>query len=278
MHDLHWERVVQMQASLSDPGASSSARIQTSISAVQLERSMLVAKQHRLQAQVERLQDLDRLERQAASSIPSPVEAPVLAQLSPAAFLAQPAMIAARAQHLQVPSLSSTCTRLQKHQRHDALATLPLDDASMHVCMWILPIRSQHVYTDVKGIEPVFGFSFQINAQHGEAWVIGLEQYIAGHAIRQKSREPEGSIWIKSGGQTVKYWFACGAQAMKPSAAWEGHTPIPLDQLYSSILHGRMDVRLPLANAQAPERSMQLGRIVEMPVQQHLQLQVRVLI
>lgn len=65
---------------------------------------------------------------------------------------------------------------------------------------------------------------------------------------------------------------------MKPCAAWDGYTPVPLQQLYSSILHGRLDLRLPLANAQAPDRAMLLSRVVGMPVQQHLQLQVPVLV
>ncbi len=46
-----------------------------------------------------------------------------------------------------------------------------------------------------------------------------------------------------------------------------------MEQLYSSILLGHLDLRLPLANGQAPERALLLSRLVAMPVQQHLQLQ-----
>lgn len=63
---------------------------------------------------------------------------------------------------------------------------------------------------------------------------------------------------------------------MKPCAAWEGYTPVPLGLLYSSILQGRFEMQLPLANAQAPDRTMLLSQIVAMPVHQHLQLQVHV--
>ena len=64
-------------------------------------------------------------------------------------------------------------------------------------------------------------------------------------------------------------------QAMKPCAAWEGYTSVPLEQLYSCILEGRLDLRLPLANGQAPERAILLSRLVAMPIEQHLKLQVR---
>ena len=63
-------------------------------------------------------------------------------------------------------------------------------------------------------------------------------------------------------------------QFVKPNAAWEGITPVPMEELYSSILEGRMDLRLPLANGQAPEMSILLSRLVAMPIEQHLQLQV----
>lgn len=49
---------------------------------------------------------------------------------------------------------------------------------------------------------------------------------------------------------------------------------MPLEDLYSSILHGRLNLRLSLANSRAPERSVLLSRLVAMPVKQHLQLQV----
>lgn len=63
-------------------------------------------------------------------------------------------------------------------------------------------------------------------------------------------------------------------QSVKPNAAWEGITPVPMEELYSSILEGRMDLRLPLANGQAPEMAILLSRLVAMPIEQHLQLQV----
>lgn len=47
-----------------------------------------------------------------------------------------------------------------------------------------------------------------------------------------------------------------------------------MEELYSSILEGRMDLRLPLANGLAPERAIQFRHLVAMPVEQHLQLQV----
>lgn len=46
-----------------------------------------------------------------------------------------------------------------------------------------------------------------------------------------------------------------------------------MEQLYSAILDGRLDLRLPLANGQAPEQSILLSRLVAMPAQQHMQLQ-----
>ncbi|KAK9858389.1 hypothetical protein WJX84_009546, partial [Apatococcus fuscideae] len=64
-------------------------------------------------------------------------------------------------------------------------------------------------------------------------------------------------------------------QSIKPCTAWEGCTPVPLEQLYSSILEGRLDLRIPLANGQAPERAILLSRLVAMPVRQHLQLQAQ---
>ncbi|KAK9858381.1 hypothetical protein WJX84_003691 [Apatococcus fuscideae] len=62
-------------------------------------------------------------------------------------------------------------------------------------------------------------------------------------------------------------------QAVKPCEAWAGCTPVPLEQLYSCILEGRLDLSLPLANRQAPESTIFLSRLVAMPVQQHLKLQ-----
>ena len=59
---------------------------------------------------------------------------------------------------------------------------------------------------------------------------------------------------------------------MKPNAAWKDCTPVPLEQLYSSILAGHMDLPLPLANAKA-NGGMLLSRLVAMPIQQQLQLQ-----
>ncbi|KAK9834457.1 hypothetical protein WJX74_002154 [Apatococcus lobatus] len=62
-------------------------------------------------------------------------------------------------------------------------------------------------------------------------------------------------------------------QSLKPCAAWEGCTPVPMEDLYSGIFHGRLDLRLPLANARAPDRAVSLSRLVAMPVKLHLQLQ-----
>ncbi len=45
-------------------------------------------------------------------------------------------------------------------------------------------------------------------------------------------------------------------------------------ELYSSILEGRLDLRLLLANGKAPERAILLSRLAAMPPQQHMQLQV----
>lgn len=47
-----------------------------------------------------------------------------------------------------------------------------------------------------------------------------------------------------------------------------------MEDLYSSILQGRLDLRLPLANARAPDRAVLVSRLVAMPVKQHMQLQV----
>lgn len=69
-------------------------------------------------------------------------------------------------------------------------------------------------------------------------------------------------------------WPLPQMQSVTPNAAWEGLTPVPLEELYSSILEGRMDLRLPLANGLAPERAILFRRLVAMPVEQHLQLQV----
>ncbi len=63
-------------------------------------------------------------------------------------------------------------------------------------------------------------------------------------------------------------------QAIKPGAAWEGCTPVPLEQLYSCILTGRLDLRLPLAIGQTSKRAILLSRLMAMPAQQHLNLQV----
>lgn len=63
-------------------------------------------------------------------------------------------------------------------------------------------------------------------------------------------------------------------QSVKPNAAWEGLTPVPMEELFSSILEGRMELRLPLANGLAPERAILIRSLVAMPIEQHLQLQV----
>lgn len=47
-----------------------------------------------------------------------------------------------------------------------------------------------------------------------------------------------------------------------------------MEQLYSAILEGRLDLRLPLANGQIPDRSILLSRLVAMEAQQHVRLQV----
>ena len=63
-------------------------------------------------------------------------------------------------------------------------------------------------------------------------------------------------------------------QAIAPCAAWVGCTPVPMQQLYSSLLEGRLELRVQLANGQAPESIITLRRLLAMPIQQHLQLQV----
>ncbi len=63
-------------------------------------------------------------------------------------------------------------------------------------------------------------------------------------------------------------------QAVKPGPAWEDCTPVPMDQLYCSILEGRTSLQLPLDIGQTTERMITLGRLSIMPVKQHLQLQV----
>ena len=48
-------------------------------------------------------------------------------------------------------------------------------------------------------------------------------------------------------------------------------------ELNRNILEGRLEMLLPLANGQIPEQPITLGRLVAMPAQQHLQLQVRLM-
>ncbi|KAK9846228.1 hypothetical protein WJX84_007572 [Apatococcus fuscideae] len=64
-------------------------------------------------------------------------------------------------------------------------------------------------------------------------------------------------------------------QSFTPGPGWDECTPAPMEQLYSAILEGRLDLRLPLANGQAPERAILLSRLVAMPAQQHMQLQAQ---
>ncbi len=66
-------------------------------------------------------------------------------------------------------------------------------------------------------------------------------------------------------------------QSMRPCTEWQGCTPVLMEDLYSSILEGRLDLLVPLANGQAPERTTVLRHLVAMPAQQHLQLQVLVI-
>ena len=79
-------QVAYTQAAGGDTGTVSLAHIQASTSGLQLERSLLVTKQHKLQALIERQQSV---EGQGSQS-------------KPAAYMARSGMIAARAHHLQV--------------------------------------------------------------------------------------------------------------------------------------------------------------------------------
>lgn len=63
-------------------------------------------------------------------------------------------------------------------------------------------------------------------------------------------------------------------QSFQPGPGWNECTPAPMEQLFSAILEGGLDLRLPLANGQIPERSIPLSRLVAMEAQQHVRLQV----
>lgn len=62
---------------------------------------------------------------------------------------------------------------------------------------------------------------------------------------------------------------------MKPSAEWDSITPVPIKQLYSSILEGQLEVELPLVNKLAPERAVELGYVVAMSIHHHMEFQVQ---
>ena len=47
-----------------------------------------------------------------------------------------------------------------------------------------------------------------------------------------------------------------------------------MEQLYDSLVKGRLDVRLPLANGRAPKSASSLRQLVAMPKEQHMRLQV----
>lgn len=66
-------------------------------------------------------------------------------------------------------------------------------------------------------------------------------------------------------------------QSIKPLAAWDTCTLVRIEELYRNILEGQLDMLLPLANKQAPEQPVALGRLIAMPVRQHLQLQVMIM-
>lgn len=48
-----------------------------------------------------------------------------------------------------------------------------------------------------------------------------------------------------------------------------------MGELYKNILEGHLEMLLPLANGQVAEQPITLGRLIAMPAQQHMQLQVR---
>ncbi|KAK9859389.1 hypothetical protein WJX84_012025 [Apatococcus fuscideae] len=64
-------------------------------------------------------------------------------------------------------------------------------------------------------------------------------------------------------------------QTIKPSSAWASCTPVPVEQLYTCILEGRLDIHIPLATDQAPEKAVVLRTLVAMPAELHLQMQAQ---